>query len=993
MLSRIVLAALLYSATPARADVLRIVRPRPAAPAAGQAGTPSLLRNAGTAPECFDAQGKPIVCGNIDMTYFGGHVLSNVKVYAVFWDATVRSDVALGMGGFYRALTNSEYLDWLTEYSTTLAAQAGSHLGQPGTQQVIGRGSFAGSYTLASLSRAYPACAAPNATLTCLTDADITAELEWQVVHGHLPAHDANALYMMHFPASIRIIDTTGATLSCKVLCAYHGTYRSAGQSVFYAVLPDLGSNGCQTGCGAGTVFENTCSAASHELAESITDAEVGLDTGTSADFPLGWYDNETASQGEIGDMCNQHTDTVGADGLTGCAPVDAGCYPVQQVFSRAVWNADPAGHPGTLACVAARYDASDFSVALQPNTLTLATGATSPSLAVVTTLTNGSPLALALSVTDLPAGLHANLDTTSLTVGGAAHLSVSADANAPLLKDGVLVLRATGTGGGGAATHSAALLVQVVLPTNDWSLAVGPATATLLPGASQLFTVSGQVTSGSPEPVSLSSAVSGLPPGVTATFNPSTLTPGASTSALTLSAAASAPGAGPSLFTVTGTSAAQPGGHSAAAQLQVDTPPTVSITSPTAGATVAGVVSIQVAAAPGANTSLASLSIAVDANPPLSSGTASSASWDTRTVSNGGHTLNVKVVDADGASASAALSVTVTNSDFTLGLSPAAVVLSPGTHATLSVTTAVASGSAEAVSLSVVGLPPGVQGTFVPAQVTAGGTSTLMLVAPPGTAGAPASLVTVTGTSASRPAGHSATAQLQVDTPPTVSITSPTAGATVAGVVAVQVAAAPGANTSLASFSFAVDGNSPLSSGTASSASWDTRTVSNGAHFLSVQVVDGDGLDASATVSVTVTNNDFTLLLAPAQLALSVGGSAALTLTTAVASGSAELVSLSVTGLPPGVQGTFAPAQVTAGGTSTLTLVAPTGTASAPASTVTVRGTSASRPGGHSATASLSVSMASSGCSSAAGGDSRWLLAMVATSLLCRRRRPPKRR
>ncbi|MGO9830513.1 MAG: hypothetical protein ACLPJH_10265 [Myxococcaceae bacterium] len=129
--------------------------------------------------------------------YFGGGVLSNVKVYSVFWDETVSPDITAGIGAFYQTLTNSQWMDWLTEYSTTLAVQAGSDAGKPGSQQVIGRGTFAGSYTLGRLSKTYPAdCGsvfAGTSGLTCVADTDVQNELIFQILNHHLPPPDGNS--------------------------------------------------------------------------------------------------------------------------------------------------------------------------------------------------------------------------------------------------------------------------------------------------------------------------------------------------------------------------------------------------------------------------------------------------------------------------------------------------------------------------------------------------------------------------------------------------------------------------------------------------------------------------------------------------------------------------------------------------------------------------------------------------------------------------------
>ena len=69
----------------------------------------------------------------------------------------------------------------------------------------------------------------------------------------------------------------------------------------------------CGNGCGSSSQLNNTTSVASHEMIESVTDAAVGLATGTGA--PLAWYDT---TNGEIGDICNgQQGTVVGGDGAT----------------------------------------------------------------------------------------------------------------------------------------------------------------------------------------------------------------------------------------------------------------------------------------------------------------------------------------------------------------------------------------------------------------------------------------------------------------------------------------------------------------------------------------------------------------------------------------------------------------------------------------------------------------------------------------------------
>jgi hypothetical protein len=98
---------------------------------------------------------------------------------------------------------------------------------------------------------------------------------------------------------------------------------------------------------------------------------------------------------------------------------------------------------------------------------------------------------------------------------------------------------------------------------------------------------------------------------------------------------------------------------------------------------------------------------------------------------------------------------------------------------------------------------------------------------------------------------------------------------------------------------------------------------------------------------------NDFRVSVSPSSQAVRRGSSVSYAISTAVTSGSAQSISLSVAGLPRGVTGAFTPPSVTAGGSSTLRVSATTSAATGASSfTITARGTSAT----HAASATLSV-------------------------------------
>ncbi len=106
-------------------------------------------------------------------------------------------------------------------------------------------------------------------------------------------------------------------------------------------------------------------------------------------------------------------------------------------------------------------------------------------------------------------------------------------------------------------------------------------------------------------------------------------------------------------------------------------------------------------------------------------------------------------------------------------------------------------------------------------------------------------------------------------------------------------------------------------------------------------------------TGGTSVPGNDFSLAANPASASVDPGGSASATVTTAVTSGSAQQVTLSVTGAPAGVTASVSPGSVTAGGSATLS-VSTTAAAVPGVYPLTVTGAAAS--GSHSATFTLTV-------------------------------------
>jgi hypothetical protein len=172
------------------------------------------------------------------------------------------------------------------------------------------------------------------------------------------------------------------------------------------------------------------------------------------------------------------------------------------------------------------------------------------------------------------------------------------------------------------------------------------------------------------------------------------------------------------------------------------------------------------------------------------------------------------------------------------------------------------------------------------------------------------------------------------------------------------------------------------VTSGGGASTMTVTASASAAAGTYSVTVT-GTGTSGThtAVVSVTVTSgtvtNDFSVSVSPASQTVAPGAAVAYTVGTAVTSGSAQTVNLSVSGLPAGVTGSFSPTSVSAGQSSTLTVAAAAGAAAATAA-FTVTGAATS--GTHTATASVTVTGGTGGGGLVNGGFESGLTGWTAT-------------
>jgi len=503
-----------------------------------------------------DSLNTPLVAATPHLSYYGGRVVSNMQVIQVIWGQgsflpQVTSLATPSMATFYQSILNSPYVDWLSEYNTVGLLSPTSST----SNQIIGRGTFGGQYVISPITN----------TGTLIDDDDIQSELTAQIDQGNLPAPftdaagNPNTYYAIFFPHGTTITMAgagggTGKSTSCTNFCAYHSTVGAPKflRELFYSVHPDMqAGSGCESVCGgAAEPFDNYTSAASHEMVETITDAEVGLPATPGSPFAsLAWFDT-TMDQfqeqyGEAADICNQdQAPVVGADGQS---------YTVQQIWSNAQGQ----------CVVAAPLQPNDFSVAPETTSVSMHPG-DSATVSINTVAAANSPTAVALTVSGQPASLAVSLSSASITSGQGTTLNISVPVNAVI---GVRYLL-TITGTAGTFVHTASVSVTILPQTGDFSIAASPTSLSINAGDSGTVSFSTAPTNATPVTIAL--VASGAPAGVSVSIFPTNAISG---QIATLSiAVGSSVAPGNYVLTVTGTSGVL--SHGASVVLTVPPPP-----------------------------------------------------------------------------------------------------------------------------------------------------------------------------------------------------------------------------------------------------------------------------------------------------------------------------------------------------------------------------------------------------------------------------------
>jgi len=281
-----------------------------------------------------------------------------------------------------------------------------------------------------------------------------------------------------------------------------------------------------------------------------------------------------------------------------------------------------------------------------------------------------------------------------------------------------------------------------------------------------------------------------------------------------------------------------------------------VTITSPTSGATVAGTITVSASVSVVGSLVVAGVQFELDGANLGGEDTAApySVSWNTTTTGNGSHTLTAVARDTLGLRfTSNPVTVTVSNDK----TAPTVSISAPTSGSTVTGTRTVNASASD--NVGVIGVQFQLDGVSLGAEDTAAPYSISWDTATASNGSHTLTAVARDAAGNRTTSGPDTVTVFNDTTAPTVTISSPVAGATVAGTITVSASASD--NVGVVGVQFQLDGASLGTEDTAApySIAWDTTSVANGSHTLTARARDAAGNLATSTAVVVTVSNDTT--------------------------------------------------------------------------------------------------------------------------------------
>jgi len=246
----------------------------------------------------------PLLADTGPLEYFGGPVMANPTIYAIFWNPLkLQSGAPTSMSATYQIILKRMLRDYPahgidnnnTQYFQTISGI---------TTYIHNTGTWGGAFVDTS---PYPAsvCSDPQTPGNCLTDAQLRREIK-NVMALRGWTGGINHLFLLFTSAGEgSCIDATINSTICAYTryCGYHSAFFNAvGSPIIYANEPYGELTHCQApgipSPNGDAVADAAASTAAHEVTEAITDPLP----------PRGWV---TAIGNEIGDLCSYNYGTL----------------------------------------------------------------------------------------------------------------------------------------------------------------------------------------------------------------------------------------------------------------------------------------------------------------------------------------------------------------------------------------------------------------------------------------------------------------------------------------------------------------------------------------------------------------------------------------------------------------------------------------------------------------------------------------------------------
>ncbi|MBN1576061.1 MAG: hypothetical protein JW913_05890, partial [Chitinispirillaceae bacterium] len=281
---------------------------------------------------------------------------------------------------------------------------------------------------------------------------------------------------------------------------------------------------------------------------------------------------------------------------------------------------------------------------------------------------------------------------------------------------------------------------------------------------------------------------------------------------------------------------------------------PTVTLAAPAADSVVSGTVVVTFTATPVAPAAIDSTAISVDGGAYRATSTASTDTLDTQALTEGAHTVQIKVTDFNGKTGISELRKFVVRNSPTVMLTvPAADSVVSGTVVVTFTATPVAPAAIDSTAIAIDG------GAYRATSTYATDTLDTEDIAEG------AHTVKIRVIDSNGKTGFSELRKFIVRNNPAVTLLSPYADTVIIGTAIVRFSALPVSPATIARREIFIDGVFFDTSGTESTFAWNTVNYNDGQHTVQVRVIDSNGKKAASDiVSVTLLNTPVVTIDAP---------------------------------------------------------------------------------------------------------------------------------